>query len=275
MVGGYVEESFAGLAVRLTDRQSMDVRDRERVLQVIAETRPSVVLHLAAETDVDRCEKEPDHAYRSNVTGTLNIALACQQQDVELVYVSTLGVFDGHSPRPYTEDDQPSPVNVYASTKLEGERLVREHLRRCYIVRTGWMFGGKERDKKFVGKIAALCSNGAGKPLKVVSDKIGNPVYALDLLHMIRQLLSTQRYGLYHIVNEGSCSRYELALEIARLLGRNTEIVPVSSDAFPLPAPRPDSEAGFNTRLAQIGLGPMRHWKLALKDYLDRWSGQP
>jgi len=274
MVGGYAEEAFAGLVLQRTDRRSMDVRDREQVLRVIAETKPSVVLHLAAETDVDRCEKEPDHAYCSNVTGTLNIAQACQQHDVELVYVSTMGVFDGRSPRPYTEDDPPSPVNVYARTKLEGERLVREHLRHCFIVRTGWMFGGKERDKKFVGKIAALCANGAGKPLKVVSDKIGNPVYALDLLHMIRRLIATRRYGLYHIVNEGSCSRYELALEIARLLGRNTEIVPVSSDAFPLPAPRPDSEAGFNTRLEQIGLGPMRHWKLALKDYLERWSAR-
>jgi len=273
VMGGYAAHAYDDAEIYLASRQDMDVRDAQRVMQVVEKIRPLLVLHLAAETDVDRCEREPEHAHRSNVEGTLNVVLACQRHNIDLVYVSTLGVFDGLDKLAHTEDDVPSPVNVYGRTKLEAESVVRERLSRFYIVRTGWMFGGKEKDKKFVGKIATLCIGRNGNEIKVVNDKFGNPTYARDLLEKIRQLTDSGSYGLFHIANEGTCSRYEVAVEIARLLRSDTQIVPIASDAFPLTAPRPRSEAGRNKKLETIGLAPMRNWKLALKDYLESWEG--
>lgn len=270
MVGSYILEAYPQEEVFLTDIDTLDVREPEQVKETLEAVKPKLIIHLAAETDVDLCEKDAAHACKSNVDGTRNVALACQRYGIEMVYVSTLGVFDGLNPEPYTESDNPAPVNVYARTKWEGEKIVGKLLQRFYIVRAGWMFGGMEKDKKFVGKIAALCMN--GKEIKVVNDKFGNPTYARDLVYNIKLLTEQNRYGLYHMANEGSCSRYEFAQEIAKSLGKEIRMVPVSSDAFPLPAPRPRSEAGQNYKLEQIGLNRMRPWKGALHDYLGSWT---
>jgi dTDP-4-dehydrorhamnose reductase len=118
------------------------------------------VLHLAAATDVDRCEQEPAWADDNNALGTENVALACQVSGTPLVYVSTGAVFNGSKPEPYVELDEPSPSNIYARSKLAGEQVVAAVLQRYYIVRAGWMFGGAERETKFVGKIARLILGG-------------------------------------------------------------------------------------------------------------------
>ena len=128
MVGGYVEEVFDGEPLTLTDSSSMDVVDFESVRKTFEKIRPKVVLHLAAATDVDRCETEVDWAFKTNVIGTQNIAAACNNFNALLVYVSTGGLFDGSKIDPYTEFDHPSPVNVYAKTKYEGEKIVRNLL---------------------------------------------------------------------------------------------------------------------------------------------------
>jgi dTDP-4-dehydrorhamnose reductase len=235
--------------------------------------RPSMVLHMAAETDVDRCEREPDHAYTSNFIGTLNIALACKAIDAELVYLSTAGVYDGAKPEPYTEFDAPNPLTVYAKSKLEGEKAIASMLTRYYIIRAGWMFGGRARDKKFVGRIAQMCQT--EREIMAVYDKIGNPTYASDLLAMVKTLSATGLYGLYHVVNEGSCSRYDVAVEIARLLGSSVTIKPVSSALFPASAPRTRSEAARAYKLDLLGLNHMPNWRTALYNYLNSWMLRP
>jgi dTDP-4-dehydrorhamnose reductase len=185
MVGSHLLDVYAESELVRTDLQEapgirrMDIRQHDEVMAMVARVRPRLVIHLAAETDVDRCELEPDHAYRSNVIGTLNIAVACQRYDAEMVYVSTTAVFDGLKPEPYTEFDAPAPLSVYAKSKWEGEKLVQSLLSRYYIVRAGWMFGGRGRDKKFVGKIASLCLGQDSKTneIKAVNDKFGSPTY--------------------------------------------------------------------------------------------------
>lgn len=276
MVGSYTREMSGGAELFLTDRNTMDIRDAHRINEIFRQVRPSAVIHLAAETDVDRCQREPEHAVQSNETATINIAKACLENDCVLLYVSTLGVFDGMKPEPYTEEDQPSPINVYATTKVRGEQFIQQNLSRHFIVRTGWVFGGKEKDKKFVGKIAALClANDGTKPINVVGDKFGNPTYARDLAAKMFQLLKTQDYGVYHVANEGACSRFAFAQEIAEAMGCDVTLEAVSSDMFPLPAPRPRSEAGMSCRLQQIGLGPMRPWRDALREYISTWGTLP
>jgi dTDP-4-dehydrorhamnose reductase len=273
MVGSYVPEVFTDYELVLTNTVEgyihMDVRQPADVMRMVADLKPDVILHLAAATDVDQCEREPDEAFHTNAIGTQNIALACQEFDVPLVYVSTAGVFWGDKPEPYNEFDVPKPANVYGQSKLAGEQIVSSLLRRYYIVRAGWMVGGGEKDKKFVGQISRLMMQGTN-PLRIVDDKIGSPTYAKDLLRGIYALLETKHYGLYHLVNQGQCSRYDVGLLIRDVLQRpDIEILPVSSAYFPLPAPRARSEAMRNLKLELLDLHHTRPWQDALREYIQ------
>lgn len=270
MVGSYLREVFAGRELLLTDIDSLDVRVPGRVMETAKEKKPEFVLHLAAETDVDLCEKNADHAFLTNTIGTQNAALACQETGAVMIYVSTAGVFGGGKQEPYTEFDQPGPVNVYGRTKWEGEKITQCLLNRYYIVRAGWMIGGGEKDKKFVGKIARQF--GEKERILAVNDKIGSPTYARDLLEGIKKLMETGYYGLYHMTNKGVCSRYDVAVEIGRILKKKTPVEPVSSDLFPLPAPRARSEAMRNYKLELLDIHRMRSWQDALKEYLGSWE---
>jgi dTDP-4-dehydrorhamnose reductase len=271
MVGSYVAEVFKGWELGLSDIvegfERVDVREAESVRKAIGDMRPDVVLHLAAATDVDRCQREADWAYHSNALGTQNVALACQALDVPLVYISTGSVFSGEKAEPYIEFDEPGPVNVYAHAKLAGERIVASLLRRYYIVRAGWMIGGGARDTKFVGKIVDLIAAGR-TPLRAVADTRGTPTYAKDLLDGIARLLATRYYGLYHMGNAGSCTRHDVALAVRDALGRpDVAVEAVDSSVFPLPAPRPRSEAIRNLKLELLGMN-LRPWRDALEDYV-------
>jgi len=268
MMGSYLSTVYGKDEIVITDIDQLDVRDRAQVEAAVDQYKPTHIFHLAAETDVDLCEKEPDHAYQTNVLGTLNVALTCQRHNLQMVYISTVGVFGGIDKADlYHEFDEPSPVSVYGKTKFEGEKIVRDLLQCFYIVRAGWMMGGgKGKDHKFVSKIVELMDT--RDEISVVDDKLGSPTYARQLVKNLRLLVESGYYGLYHCVNGGMCSRYDMAVEIARLLKRNTTIKPVNSAYFPLPAPRPRSEAGRNYKLELLGLNRMTGWQEALAEYL-------
>jgi dTDP-4-dehydrorhamnose reductase len=273
MVGSYVPEVFREWDLVLTDIVDgfarVDVTELDVVRRAIERARPDVVLHLAAATDVDRCETEPEWAWRTNAAGTDHVARACAELGPRLVYVSTSSVFPGDKAEPYVESDEPGPVNVYARAKLEGERAVARHLPRHLIVRAGWMMGGGPRDKKFVGMMTQFIAGGR-TPLRAVADTSGTPTYARDLLEAITGLLAADASGLYHAGNAGACTRYDMALAIREALGRPDVVVePVDSSAFPLPAPRPRSEAIRSLALERLGLAP-RPWRAALTDYVMR-----
>jgi len=271
MVGSYVKEAFAGEEIVLTDLPEMDVRDRNKVFSLIDKYRPKTVLHLAAETDVDKCESEIDHAFLTNALGTQNVALACQKYEAEMVYISTGGVFNGAPRRVHTEFDRPDPVNVYSKAKYEGEKLVRSFLTRFYIFRAGWMIGGgPQKDHKFVGKMISLLKT--KKEVEAVNDKFGSPTFAKDFVEGIKKTIKTGNYGLYHLVNTGVCSRFEIAAEITKLLNVDVTIKPVTSERFPLPAPRAASEAMRNYKLDLLGINPMSEWKKGLADYINQWQ---
>ena len=249
----------------------LDVRESSEVSTLVVRERPGLVMHLAAETDVDRCETEIDHAYRTNTIGTWNVTLACQRTDTTMVYVSTAGVFDGAKTEPYTEFDDPNPVNVYGRSKLQGEEFVKQLLSRFYIVRASWMIGGgRVKDKKFVAKIMKQLEAGA-KELSAVTDKIGSLTYAPDFSKHLTELVGTGWYGTYHLANKGTCTRYDVARHVLDHLHRKDVILnPVTSEAFPLPAARANSEMLRNYMLELRGMNPMRDWREALDDYLDR-----
>lgn len=220
---------------------------------------------------MDKCEKEVDHAYRTNAMGVQNVVLACQKFGAEMVYISTGGVFNGKPKQVHTEFDHPDPLNIYSMAKYEGEKIVQDLLNKYYIFRAGWMIGGgPAKDKKFVGKIIELCKT--RKELDVVDDKFGSPTFARDFVKGIKKIIKTGNYGLYHLVNSGVCSRYEIALEIVKLLNVKVKVNPVSSDRFPLPASRAASEAMRNYKLELLGINPMPDWKNALGEYVKEWK---
>jgi dTDP-4-dehydrorhamnose reductase len=254
--------------VRATGTEDMDVRDRSAVSSVVAGFHPELIIHLAALTDVDRCEREQDEAFHINTIGTQNVALSCLQLAIPLVYVSTISVFDGTKPGPYIEFDTPNPRSCHSKSKYQGERIIQSLLQRYYIVRAGWLFGGGDKDSKFVAKILKLARDRS--ELKVVDDKLGSPTYTIDFAHGIKALIATGQYGVYHMVNTGRpASRYEVAQAILEYAGvTDCVLKAVSSAEFPLPAPRPRMEAGRNLAAELIGLPPMRPWREALKEYL-------
>ncbi len=254
---------------RQPDIAKLDITHYTDVLKTIEQVKPDYVFHLAAETDVDRCERDPDHAFRVNTIGTENISLACQKLQIKLLYISTAGVFLGDKQTPYTEFDIPNPANVYGVSKLQGEIIVHRLLSEYFIVRAGWMVGGWEIDKKFVYKIVQQLKAGQ-KELKVVNDKFGSPTFTRDFARNLVPLVESNRFGLYHMTNQGSGSRFDIASKIVEFMGLKgqVKINPISSAEFPLSAPRARSEMMRNYKLDLIDLNRMPHWEESLKEYI-------
>ncbi len=253
-----------------TDIDQLDVRDAGQVQRWCNELKPELIIHLAAATDVDECERNPDLAYATNALGTRNVALAAQQVGATLVYVSTISVFNGTKCEPYTEFDPPDPLSHYSRAKYAGEQIVQSLLNKYYIVRAGWMFGGDTEDKKFVAKIISLAKE---RPvLNIVDDRFGSPTYTVDLARALLELIETGLYGTYHLVGTGAyCSRFEYAqaiLEYAEV--HSCQLRPVSSAAFPLSAPRPRMEAARNYHLELMDKNGMHPWRETLQEYVQR-----
>ena len=250
----------------------LDVRSRDEVSEAFASIRPDLVLHLAAETSLEICEQDPDHAFLTNAIATKYIALACRRYRIPLVYISTAGVFDGTKAGAYTEFDTPRPINVYGSAKLEGEHFVRELVEEHYILRAGWMVGGGPgKDHKFVARILRQLTEGK-TVLHAVVDKLGTPTYAPDFARCLEGVLGARVFGTYHAACGGDGSRYDVAAEILSVLGRtDVELVAVESDFFAkeFPAPRPASEILRNMALELQSMNTMRPWRVALQDYLQ------
>ncbi len=228
--------------------------------QVVA-TQAQLVIHPAAYTNVDGCARDPALAYRVNALGTKYVALACQRLDVPMVYISTNEVFAGNQQVPYVEYDQAAPINPYGFSKWAGEQAVREVLRRFYIVRVAWLFGG---ERNFVQTMLRLAQNPPDGGLRVVSDEVGSPTYAPDAAAAIAQLIEQPAYGTYHLVNSGQCSRYEFALEIVQRAGcGDVPIIPILLSEYRRDSTPPPYTVLANMAGAALGI-TLRPWKAAL-----------
>lgn len=284
MLGSSVYPVFAdaGHSMVATDREPrvvrrdlpmavLDVRDAAQVEAITRSVRPDLILHLAAETDLEICETSPDHAYETNTLGTQNVALAARDIGSVLVYISTAGVFDGEKlDGPYTEFDEPRPINIYGRSKLEGEFVVQRLVPQSFIVRAGWMVGGVDRDHKFVAKVIEQLRSGA-TIIRAVTDRLGTPTYTMDFAQNLLELVGTRFYGRYHMACLGEGSRFDVAREIVAYYSRDdVEVLPVTSDVFAAeyPAPRPRSEIMRNYMLDLRQLNRMRPWQTALREYL-------
>ena len=246
------------------DLPQHDITDRRAIALAITGFAPQVVIHAAAMTHVDGCERDPDAAYRINGLGTQNVALACQRCGAAMVYVSTNEVFDGTKSEPYLEFDQANPINTYGRSKLVGEFFTQTLLNRFYVVRTAWLYA--QGGNNFVTKMIRLADERG--ELRVVSDEVSSPTYAPDLAEAIAKLIRTDHYGVYHFTNEGVCSRYDFAIKILELAGRgHVPVHPITSDQYAR-ASTPPPYAPIRNFCAATALGiTLRPWEEALRAY--------
>ena len=281
-------------------RVDFDITNLEATLSFIRDTEPDAIIHPAAFTDVDGCESQQDKAFIVNGLGTRNIAIAAKKIDAKLFYISTDFVFGGKKTGPYREYDRPNPQTIYGKSKLLGEEFVKEQLNKFFIIRIAWLYG--QNGNNFFKTMLNLAQE--KKEIKVVDDQWGTPTWTMDIARQIKQLLSTEAYGIYHCTSQGSCTWYEFALEIFKCASYEAEIAPngsahlipnpesripalfaltpntqslkpiiirsVTSAGFPRPAKRPINSVLENYMLQLQHLDIMPHWKDSLHQFMQR-----
>jgi dTDP-4-dehydrorhamnose reductase len=250
-------------ALTCVDLPAFDVTkpDSERI---ITEARPELVIHAAAYTDVDGAEREPARALAVNADGTARVARAAATAGARLFYLSTDYVFDGGKRTPYLEGDEPSPVNVYGRSKLEGERRALAVCPDTLVIRTSWLYGAQ--GKNFVRTIMHLAATQT--ELRVVNDQRGCPTHAGDLAAAMRAMLDMDLKGIVHATGAGDCTWHEFASEIVSLLGSPARVLPVTSAESARPARRPAYSVLASTVLAGRGIR-LPHWKDALTRFMQ------
>lgn len=261
MAGSYVDFGYK------MGRRSLDITDLNEVLAVCKKYKPKVILHLAAETDVDRCERDPQYAYLVNSIGTYNMAIASKEIGAKFVYISTSAVFDGFKKEPYQETDECNPQSYYGRSKFLGEIIVKNILDNYIIGRVCWMFGGgPEKDQKFVAKIIRQINQ---PEINVISGKHGSPTYAKDMIEAIKKLILKNDIGIFHLSNEGTPSRAEIVSEIIKITNSNAILKEVEQSFFDKDnyQKRPDNES----MVSRVKI--MRPWQEAIREYvLNEWK---
>jgi dTDP-4-dehydrorhamnose reductase len=241
-------------------RAQLDVSDADLLSAELRRERPDFVVNCAAWTDVDAAEANVAASRAVNAEAPAAMARFCDQVGARLLHFSTDFVFDGEKRSPYAESDEPAPLSEYGRGKLLGERAVLGAEGRYLVVRSAWLYGRTGRS--FVEKIAGLAA--ARDELRAVTDQVGSPTFARDLAEGALALVSAGESGLFHFVNAGQASRYELVHEVVRLTGANCRLSEAGTDEFPAPAVRPAYSVLSTKRFtAATGLVP-RHWREAL-----------
>lgn len=252
--------------------EKLDVRDKNQCQKIMSSFSPDIVIHLAALTDLEFCEKKPQEAYTTNTLGTENMAMVTEYSKSTFVYISTAGIFDGKKEF-YNDFDKPNPINIYGKSKYNGELYVQKHVSKHYIFRAGWMMGaGPNKDKKFINKIYKQIKRGQ-KEIFIVDDKIGSPTYTVDFSKSMLNVIKSGLFGLYNQVCKGNCSRFDVANAFVKFLNiqDKVKITKVKSDYFQNEyfSPRPNSERLINLKLRQKNMDIMRDWHDCLKEYSD------
>lgn len=263
---------IAGL-VGLKDIDVCDYKTSESILKKI---NPDLLINTAAFHDVDLCEDEALSAFKVNVIGVKNLAMICREMNIPLTHFSTDYIFDGKKKKPYIEDDCARPLSLYGISKLAGEQAMQYILDKYYIVRLSGLYGhagcAGKGNINFVELMIKMAER--GEEIKVVNDQVLTPTSTVDVAERLFELVQTGKYGIYHMTNTGSCSWYEFACEIFRLMKLSTKILPTTTEEFGAKARRPHYSVLDNLNLRKIGLTDLRNWKEALGDYIKNRDKQ-
>ena len=246
---------------------NVDITDATATYNAITKENPDIVIHCAALSHVDECEKNPHEAYKINALGTRNIALSCQRFDAKLLYISTDYVFTSQNtiPNGFNEFDITNPCNVYAKSKLAGEDYVKELLNKFWIIRTSWLFGNGRTN--FVTQFLSAMHN--DKPYVAVTDMISSPTSVYELSDAISKLIKTELFGTYHLSNSGFASRYEIALFMAKLFKvPESKITKTTLKELSLQAQRPNF-SGLNNLVWELeGFKKLSTWQDAIENFV-------
>jgi dTDP-4-dehydrorhamnose reductase len=242
------------------DLPEEDITDRDAMAARVRAFEPDLIINPAAMTHVDGCARDPALAYRVNGMGAQNLALAAATSGAEFMQISTNEVFDGAAQTPYDEWAERRPINAYGRSKLAGEWYAQMLLNRFYIVRTAWLYAAGGRN--FPHRIFELAET--RDTLQVVTDEVSSPTYVPDLVEALVQLIDTHAYGNYHLVNEGTASRFEFAQALLQSSGRGgTTLEPISSAAFKRESTPPPYAPLANNAAAALGIR-LPSWKEAV-----------
>ena len=250
-------------------RSQLDVTNAAIVERTLQEISPSLIIHAAAATNVDECERDRAEAYRTNAVGTWNVARAADRAGAPMVYVSTNYVFDGQKLGPYLEYDDAAPLSAYGWTKLHGERAARQVLERLYVVRTSWLYSRWGRS--FLTRLTQV--DVADGPLRYVGDQVANPTNAGDLAAAIVELTETGAFGVHHLVNEGATSWYGWASAFLSGMGRrDVALEEIGADEFPRAAAVPANAELANETARAVDV-TLRPWVEALAAHIREIAG--
>ena len=260
------EGESRGLDMFGTDVDNMDITNAGQVKQVIEAYKPDAVIHCAAYTAVDAAEDNQELCRKINVDGTRNIAEVCKDMDIPMMYFSTDYIFNGQGENFWKEDDPKKPLNVYGQTKYEGELAVQELVEKYFILRISWVFG--VNGNNFI-KTMLRVGPQRGE-VGVVADQIGSPTYTYDLAKLVIDMIQTDKYGAYHVTNEGICSWYDFACAIFKQAGLDVKVNPLTTAEYPAKAARPSNSRMSKDKLINAGFEMLPSWQDALSHYLKQ-----
>jgi len=272
-MGGELCRMLGAGAIPL-DIDSLDLTDGETVFERMTALRPEAIVNCAAYTQVDRAESEPETCRAVNATAVGHLVRACEALECPLMQISTDYVFGARRepPRPWREDEPPAPQGVYAQTKLEGEQTAARW-QKHWIVRTSGLYG-RASDARAVHFVRTLLRLGAERgEVRVVGDQHCTPTYAPHLARAIAFLLGRPApWGVYHVVNSGHTTWYEMAQEIFRLAAMPVVVRRISSAEYGAAAPRPSYSVLDTSAYHRLGGPPMPDWRDALAEYISQWK---
>jgi dTDP-4-dehydrorhamnose reductase len=270
MLGRTLVPSLEKHEVLPVDIEEMDILEEIEINRVFSQFRPDAVVHCAAMTDVDGCEKSPHLAMAINGTASGNIAKASQEYGSRMIAISTDYVFNGNLERPYLELDPTAPETAYGRSKLAGERLIQQNCEDHLIMRIAWLYG--QGGPSFVHTIGNLL-NVQGEPLRVVNDQIGNPTSCADVAGAIIEYLQDRKLtGVVHNTCEGEATWFDLACQLKDLKGASRDIVPCTSEEFPRPAKRPANSRLENRVRKDLGFPDLKDWRLSLELFIKEYG---
>lgn len=247
--------------------KEIDIVDEAKITTYIISLNPDVIIHTAAYVDVDKAETDVIRALKVNICGTINIVKACKKINSKLIYISTDYVFNGSGDMCYEVGDKKDALSVYGFSKAIGEDFISMNLEKYYIIRTSWVFG--YHGNNFIKSMLSIKEK---KEINVVCDQIGSITYTVDLSKAICDIIKTDKYGTYHITNEGIISWYDLAVEIFKMKDIDITVKPILTKdylkLFPSKAIRPLNSRLSKKTLIDNGFGLLPFWKDALKRYL-------
>jgi dTDP-4-dehydrorhamnose reductase len=258
----FVAQEYPEIQFHFCSSDQLNITDIDSVAAVFETLKPNFCINAAAYTAVDKAETDIENARVINVTGSINLAKACNQYATTLIHISTDFVFDGNKNKPYTEEDATNPQGIYGLTKREGELEIAAIANAYFIIRTSWLYS--EFGNNFMKTMLRLAKERTA--LSVVSDQIGTPTHALDLAEMIVKVIlsKSKNYGIYHFSNEGSASWFDFANKIFEANNVKITLSPITTEEYPTPAKRPKYSVLDKTKIKTEFKTTIKSWEEAL-----------